>query len=164
MMEIVEFLRARLDEDEAVARAATPGPWRWLPPSGESYPQSDEALVTDGGEWYSCEFFCAWGPGSVTSRGEQRTPHKHEHQRYETVVGAWGYDASAVEAEQHDRNHIARHDPARVLREVGAKRRIVDDLAGALDWGHMAPVIKCVLRSLAAVYAAHPDYRQEWAI
>jgi len=60
-------------------------------------------------------------------------------------------------------------DPARVLREVEAKRRILE-LHG--QWGSR---FKCVslcdnagypcgtVRALAAVYAGHPDYDPEWA-
>lgn len=81
--------------------------------------------------------------------------------------------------------HIARHDPARVLAEVAAKRRIVElhtptDRTGK----HLCPV--CVsweiwltqepgaglplddapcstLRLLALPYAVQPGYRPEWA-
>lgn len=51
------------------------------------------------------------------------------------------------------------HDPARVLREVEAKRRILNDRWGGPDheemWQHH-------VRLLAAVYSGHPDYRQAW--
>lgn len=75
--------------------------------------------------------------------------------------------------------HIARHDPARVLREVQAKRRVMerhcpgmrtrdyvycqacpDDRDGFPD----VPIDECPeLRDLAAIYSDHPDYRKEWA-
>jgi hypothetical protein len=85
--------------------------------------------------------------------------------------------------------HIARHDPARVLREVEAKRRIVDEhaneggycrictiedrqentLEGIRDDGpYMVTVQRPLLypcptlRLLALPYADCPDYRQEW--
>ena len=78
--------------------------------------------------------------------------------------------------------HIARHDPARVLRECAAKRRMVDFIfreAVSVDgeWGdsHDAAEIragKCSdqggkmaeqgLAILAAAYADHPDYLPEW--
>lgn len=45
--------------------------------------------------------------------------------------------------------------PARVLREVAAKRAILDMVNSP---GRMT------LRWLAAVYADHPEYRDEWAI
>lgn len=55
--------------------------------------------------------------------------------------------------------HIARHDPARVLAECEAKRRILNlcDFEPDCD----AAVLK-VARVLAAVYADHPDYDEAW--
>lgn len=67
--------------------------------------------------------------------------------------------------------HIARHDPARVLAEIDAKRRILAEherieLPGTSN-GDTAAVgayvkMQAVLRLLALPYTAHPDYRQEW--
>lgn len=105
-MTLVEFLRTRLDEDEAAARA-------WLP-----FGNPDEAA----------------------------------------------------------RNHIARHDPARVLAEVEAKRRILyehrdDGYGDCLGCGMNALEEMCreiddcpTLLALAAVYATHPDYQAEWRL
>jgi len=81
--------------------------------------------------------------------------------------------------------HIARHDPARVLAEVAAKRAIVG-LHEMVDHGLTYPgapaacdrcqtvdgstptrirgVWPCpTLRALASVYADHEDYHAEWA-
>lgn len=77
--------------------------------------------------------------------------------------------------------HIARHDPARVLREVEAKRAVIATAflyEATIDgeWGcvHNADEIaagRCpdirpdkvyILRLLAAIYSDHPDYRDEW--
>ena len=63
----------------------------------------------------------------------------------------------------------ARHDPTRVLAECAAKRAIIalfnpDDKTETWDgeaW--RASGIEDALLALAAVYADHPDYRQEWA-
>jgi len=52
--------------------------------------------------------------------------------------------------------HIARHDPARVLREIEGKRRLLNGLVPLMA----GPAL---LRPLALVYADHPDYRPEWA-
>ncbi|MFG3311847.1 DUF6221 family protein [Streptomyces albidoflavus] len=123
---LIAFLRARLDEDEAVARAASPGPWR---PDEEG----DEVLAVDG------------------------------------IVVAEGFALSGRQL-RATVDHIARHDPARVLAEVEAKRRIVQAHAkwcegrceakypeGGFDAAHYWSV-----KSLAAVYADHPDYREGW--
>lgn len=72
--------------------------------------------------------------------------------------------------------HIERHDPARVLAEVGAKRTLIDRVVKQIqedeeliegEWGaannpdHVNASTR-VLRALAAIHADHPDYREEW--
>lgn len=70
---------------------------------------------------------------------------------------------------RHIVDHYLRHDPARVLREVTAKRRIVEaEQDRVLDEGplpeHMRGSVETdVLALLALPYADHPDYREEWA-
>lgn len=74
---------------------------------------------------------------------------------------AWEPDYFLSIIEDHrdaDRaDHIARWSPARVLADVEAKRAMVRELvfdgAGPREW---------LLRQLAAPYASHPKYRQEW--
>ncbi|MGY1814075.1 DUF6221 family protein [Blastococcus sp. SYSU D00820] len=76
--------------------------------------------------------------------------------------------------------HVARHDPARVLADCAARRRLVlacrdsrPDLAflGArppgmagfpLSPGDRHQLAALALALLAAPYAGHPDYRPEW--
>jgi hypothetical protein len=90
-----------------------------------------------------------------------------------------------------DERHIAAHDPARVLREIEAKRRIVAVHALAVEkqdappfdpytgkpspdeyavtcavcgWASDDPTSGCLtLRLLALPYADRPGYREEWA-
>jgi alkanesulfonate monooxygenase SsuD/methylene tetrahydromethanopterin reductase-like flavin-dependent oxidoreductase (luciferase family) len=71
-------------------------------------------------------------------------------------------------------SHIARHDPARVLREVAAKRAILARYEDCLarmedpDYSHVTARDQAreyedfVLPNLATVWSNHPDYRQEW--
>ena len=76
----------------------------------------------------------------------------------------------ALDLHGENARHIARHDPARVLAECEAKRRILESSsakATALD--RITPGVGAVLanaawdlRNIAAVYADHPDYREEW--
>lgn len=75
----------------------------------------------------------------------------------------------------HEIEHIARHDPARVLAEVAAKRAILTQCAEITEYvssGGMGAemsdirerdVLEDVLRLLALPYAEHPGYRSEWA-
>jgi hypothetical protein len=79
--------------------------------------------------------------------------------------------------------HIARHDPARVLAEVEAKRRIVDlhPTRNSLRWPGVEDIeveicetcsrdglsdeveAPCpTIRALALPYADRPGYREEW--
>ena len=60
-----------------------------------------------------------------------------------------------------------RHDPARVLREVDAKRAIVRECEAvqklnASTGREPSRFRDWLLRHLAAVYSGHPDYRAEW--
>lgn len=136
--DIVAFLTARLDEDEAVAKAATPGPWRHNPNKHWRKP---------GTPWFEEAVFA--GPiGSeancVAGTGETDDPQSM---------------ADAV--------HIARHDPARVLAEIAAKRAIVALHAIGVDPcdAHDASLrsIACdTVRIHAAIYADHADYRDDW--
>lgn len=106
-MTIREFLNARLDEDEALARAAAPGPWH-------TNAEADEVLAVDG------------------------------------ITVAEGFALSGPQI-RATTQHIARHNPARVLAEIQAKRRIVEMYGQAV-------AIDTVLDHLAAVYDQHPDF------
>jgi hypothetical protein len=56
--------------------------------------------------------------------------------------------------------HIARHDPARVLREVEAKRNLIA-VAETAYYAADHYASDGILRSLAAVYSDHPDYPKD---
>jgi len=135
MSDLVEFLRARLAEDEQAARAA-----------GAMGDEWDDGLPDD------------------------------------TVIR--NYHSSVFDArESVNAVHVARHDPARVLAEVEAKRRIIDlhkpvTLHRMRD-GQLQEIIACeydtdpdgagwtefpceTLRLLALPYDQHPDYDEAW--
>jgi Family of unknown function (DUF6221) len=75
-----------------------------------------------------------------------------------------------------DARHIARWDPARVLREVEAKRAVLAEHQSEpmrnVAWngckvcrdpsGWPQPWPCHTLRHIIAVYSDHPDYQQEW--
>ncbi|MFP8960017.1 DUF6221 family protein [Streptomyces nanhaiensis] len=66
--------------------------------------------------------------------------------------------------------HIARHDPARVLREVEAGRRLIRAhekwCEGRCEakYPNVGPdaAYYWEIKNRAAVYADHPDYREKW--
>lgn len=136
MDDLVTFLRARLDEDEAVARRAPDAPW----------------------------FVPEWGASSVYLSGTGAGP---------LLRGSGGGTTAA---------HVVRHQPARVLAEVRAKRWIVElhqptfavldqqECQVCLSDREPYPEMWCgddypcpTLRLLAAPFASHQDYRTEWA-
>ncbi|MEV4670986.1 DUF6221 family protein [Actinomadura sp. NPDC049382] len=120
-MTLVEFLNARLDEDEQTAREA--GNRRWLIEDNtiSLWPENEH----DG--------FMTWPTRS-------------------------------------DARHAVHWQPERVLAEVEAKRRIVDehgpneyglcDVCVLNDDARRAPCP--TLRLLALPYADHPDYDESW--
>jgi len=81
-----------------------------------------------------------------------------------TVVGITGHVAprpGLLTAQ-----HIARHDPARVLAECAAKRRIMEECAPnvAKDWPFPdgLNLSEFVVAELVQPYADHPDFDPAW--
>ncbi len=149
MSDLTVFLDARLSEDEADARKAT------------------LSAIAEGTyahpEWSKWEYEL---DGEVCYVGSKVG--------YSATYPAYDHEGLLPAMEKACGPHIARWDPARVLAECAAKRFIVelaesmqklDELgngpyknAGAAE----AAILGDVLRSLASVYADHPDYRPEW--
>jgi len=77
-----------------------------------------------------------WGDRALSPVSVERIPD--EVRGY--LGGTWG-------------EHFARWDPARVLAECDAKRRIVTECGWVT-----------VMQLLALPYADHPDFRDEWAV
>lgn len=145
---LTDFLLQRLSEDEAAARAAIdpdrPGThWRWVVPDDGSDPDAPRWLRTT-------EVF-------PTTSGVGPLP-----------AFPLGFEFKAEPSRGMD--HIARHDPARVLADVEAKRKIVercayatqDSFAGDYDLAPRCDLAWDILCDLASVFADHPDYRAEW--
>jgi hypothetical protein len=148
MDELIAFLAARLDEDEAAAKAWASPPWR-----------------EDATHW------------QVVGQREPR----YDNGRGETltVIDVSGRPVDFAEAIQvrWDSNgeraeHIARHDPARVLADVAADRALLTALSEAAkaDLGitgepydaGWCEALELAVKIRAARFADHPDYRQEW--
>jgi len=77
-------------------------------------------------------------------------------------------DRVALVVNDGDRAHVIRHDPARVLREIDAKRRIIAEhdirsrpLGERMDCQSYDFPCK-TLRLLALPYDDRPGYRKEW--
>lgn len=145
-MTIVEFLRARLDEDEVAAKAAIdpsrPGThWEWEAPDEGGDPESPRWLRTVE------EFPTTSGVGDLPGF-------------------PLGYDCKATPSAAMD--HIARHDPARVLREIAAKRALIADYQRyeaerrRMMNGWAPSTESPVIKAFAAVYSDHPDFDPAW--
>ena len=122
-------------------------------------------------------------PGRWARDGERLQAHRHDGRPYWPVAAN---PTDMVNTWQVNADHIARHEPARVLTECEAKRRIIADHElvpysqpnlGAgwetvestrctrctryTDWMEITPVCD-TLKALALPYANHADYREEW--
>jgi hypothetical protein len=142
MNELVAFLRARLDEDAEIAN-------RWLYEYGD---QRSWRVV--GGRRLTYGNGCS---ENVVAIDVDSKVLYHER--------------IYVKSDLDDcTEHIARHDPARVLADVDAKRQIIADCASILSdppdtWGQGVPVLVLALdtlKNLALPFADHSDYRKEW--
>ncbi|MFJ1995293.1 DUF6221 family protein [Streptomyces asiaticus] len=143
MDELVRWLGEQLDTDEQVARDATMGPWQNAPTASH--------YATATGQTEEAVFASPPDVGTVVvaSTGEAR-------------------DRKNL----RNAEHIVRFaDPARVLREIDAKRRIIAEVvpearkAEAMineEWGSGSDTDGDLLRLLALPYANRPGYREEW--
>lgn len=149
---IAEFLTARLDEDEDIAKEA----------------KGDYAQSTTSGEW--------------THINDHPDPDQHQR-----IVDAFGYTVHGDFDHDVDSDpwwtlpHIARHDPARVLREVAAKRQLLEWCAAVtehFDWATLnqpgsllhdpnaraTNTATLAMQAMATPYADHPDYQEGWKL
>jgi hypothetical protein len=108
----------------------------WLRAQFDEDEQVAQAL--HGSRWYVYEDgqVVEWD-GETWADGSARLPNRHQ--------GSW-----------------LVLDPARVLRDVAAKRAIVDECAYLTDlqWHLASPA--ATLRHLASAYADRPGYQEEW--
>ncbi|MGW5519237.1 DUF6221 family protein [Nocardia africana] len=146
------FIDARLRQDEAIARAATPGPWRYDPT--KEHIEINTGLRSEG------VFTGPDGPDAI-------------------CVATTG--DSDDRPSMRDARFIARHDPDRTLREVARNRRVLErhrrlELPGVVMIGSGGPTCAgcgvqngyrawpCAeVRDLASIWSDHPDFRAEWS-
>jgi hypothetical protein len=157
--DLAAWLHARLDEIEQVARAAisASGHWRWEHGMGD---MCNEPECPYG------ELMEKPGPGETHDGVKLMEVHGYD------VKQAWQGAA-----------HIAMHDPAAVLRDVEAKRRLLEEvfqyeakIDGEWSCCHSAGNIAAglcpntpvdeitALRILAQPFADRDDFREEWKL
>jgi hypothetical protein len=140
---LAEFLLARIAEDETYARNASGG-------QRGVYPPLHWYVEEEGG-------FDSW----AISTGDNEE---------DANLCVTCNDSGGNELLERDARHMARWDPARVVTECEAKRRIVANCEAFSTNGPTGtpplPNLRfagvTILRLLALPYADHPDYRQEW--
>ncbi|WP_147262044.1 DUF6221 family protein [Blastococcus sp. TF02A-26] len=95
-------------------------------------------------------------PAFLESTGATAT-HWVEGQSFEAPTVVLGSSQnSMLRVRGRDAEHIAAWHPTRVIAECRAKRQVVEAVRADDAVGDV------VLRSLAAVYADHPDYSEDW--
>jgi hypothetical protein len=139
--DLIAFLRDRLSEDEQAARIIEPG--------GGHQPVRWTAKPASSGTWTHLV---------AEVRFADDPPEIHED-----------YVVALVRDDRAEWAHIARHDPARVLAEVAAKRQIINRYTAqtAIQYENSieedrAWVLESVIRLLALPHASHPAYRESW--
>lgn len=83
-----------------------------------------------------------------------------------------GHPTNEIVDYSESAEHIARHDPARVLAEVDAKRRVLDRYenqaalaashVGGILTKHLVEELRAVVQLLALPYASRPGYPEKW--
>ncbi|SDJ39880.1 DUF6221 family protein [Streptomyces indicus] len=172
MSDLVEWLGRQIDEDARIATEASrrfeSAPvaggvhWHWVDPESDTPVTPDPSrseFLTDEAENFG-----------FSLRSVERFPTEHVGLLPQFAI------AHAMEVPVAAACHIAAHDPARVLREIEAKRRILarhvlspaegdpgrpwDDADDCLYDGEPWPCPD--LRDLALSYADRPGCRDEW--
>lgn len=132
--DLIEFIRARLAEDKATALATT------------------GAVPSSPPTWR-------------TRRLKKPDVRERPCTVYGHGVGGWLVLGECVA--EADADHIVRQSPTRAAAEADAKLFALETVA---RWLHDTPgdpvifVVRVTLLALAHPYAAHEDYRAEWAL
>lgn len=172
--DLVEFIRARLDEDEMWARAAS-----------APYPYAEaDAKVPAGGVHWRWLLGDNWAVAEIDPDANEFVANPG-HPCWLATVEEWPvrggrtmprtYANSIVEMDSAAAGHVARHDPARVLREVALKRYLLEMHSPYTDGtcsgctGGPTPLgdvpSPCShVRAMAAVWSDHPDFDPAWTV
>lgn len=150
MTPILQFIHARLADDERTAQAATPGEWMFDPTGAclrdKQTGQLHEAVFAERGNGE---------PLCVATTGLLNHP--------------WNDQSQA------DARHIADNGPRAALRRCTLIRailrhsKVIDQMQDAIgaEWGPQATANAGFsiepLRDIAAYWSTHPDYQPEWA-
>lgn len=136
---------------------------RWL---GEQLDE-DEKVAFTAGHTLAGELALRWAAVSSYVYPEEVTDNEPPVAGAPLMSDMPGYEVARARA-----LHIAEHDPARVLREIDAKRQLLDAYAAVAEndvdeyeYAHgWANALGHAVRLLAAAYADRPGYKaEEWS-
>lgn len=140
--DLVTWLRAQIDADEAKAVAAKRA--------------ANREGQLPGGDWVAAGGLVGGPP---------------DDPRHELGWPLWDCEGSDTLCMNPDTaEHVANFDPDRALREVEAKRQIIEMHAAAVAFASRpdspasgaALALGDVVRALALLYSDRPGYREEW--
>ncbi|MEV0441836.1 DUF6221 family protein [Streptomyces spectabilis] len=163
MDDLVQWLRAQLDEDERIARAASDGPWRsytgpektWLTKDDLMHPVATWHHMTGApvimtAMWADSNHIAEWNPARVLCEIDAKRQ----------ALGATNADCpEGCQVEHAFSGSCALRSRGPAWEEDG--RRWVRDERGART--EAPPVFPAwAVRLLALPYADRPGYREEW--
>ncbi|MCD0446328.1 DUF6221 family protein [Glycomyces sp. A-F 0318] len=167
-MDIEAFVRARIEEDAAWARACSVPPaeddaeipagvhWEWTTAPEGTAVRLPTLPFDDVGASLKAPGTLVW------LSTKEKWPREDEDGTYE-ASGAYAEGIHLMDAAAAA--HIARHHPARVLLEAQAKLALLEMVLADqnVNGGQNSPQWNQVMRLLALPYRKHKDYRQAWA-
>lgn len=133
----------------------------------------DEAMAQGAARHFSAIWTFDNGEAAAQREEIARGGRFGANPRVDGITSGCRYNAES------EMEHIARHDPARTLREVATKRAIIEAAADATGCDMQVDsefgvgrrnldkdpyVGDVILRALASAYADHPDYQPGWAL
>jgi hypothetical protein len=160
-VELVDFLRQRLDEEERIALAAC-------------YWRDDADCHPSGGPFKHDRWIRCYVDENLLDNAV-RTAMPEEGQdlpgsSLDPIPDGWikVHDVASIAAVDDSHmpeylgRHIARWDPARVLADVEADRKLIAEFlrCGPHTQGHVGLLGAVKIR--AERFADHADYREEW--
>ena len=95
-------------------------------------------------------------PGTWTTEHHNSPTHSEPNRCHIAEDKSGHYWSVADEVYIPIAEHIARWDPARVLRLITALRRALD------EYSHEGRETAIIMAIGEALYGDHPDYREEW--
>ena len=139
---LTEFLLARIAEREAVARAATYGPWRYNPAKVNAIDRSESVFAGKPGTMAI----------TVASTGPSDDPQSM---------------SDAAHIALHDPARILAECAAKraVIKAAWSDHCLIEgEWGGGQSQGAMSAKNDnpAVVEALASVYADHPDFQEEW--